>query len=762
MDLLEKLAAYTARGWRLIPICPNDKKPLIKIEGATCDLETIGKWLCKWPDCNWATRMDWAGLVCVDVDVKHGGMKAWDELSLAHPPLVTLTQRTGSGGRHYLFKAKEGLEYGRKLRHPTTAREIEGIDIKWRGYILLDPSKNQNGPYFWINPFGPILDYPEWLAPLMEKPKRLALEARDFNFSDSFVAKLVEHLCGADMDYHQWVRAGMAIHSAMPDEEGLELFMELTRRSPRYRPEDEESAPKKWSGFKEGDITSGTLVLLANELKITIPNPDAESDKRAFMIASMGKIDATIEMAKDDWLLVDGAYLCSNRELLVKKMNDFGLAVIKNNVGSVFAEISEKGHGQKDVRAHNETTLKYSWAPYFFVQKKVTATGKESLLTTPAYQVWAQHSQRQEYTEIAFDPKGACGPGALNLWSDIPCGESEGDIEGFKWLVEKALCNGNKVMSEWLFDFLAHIFQRPEEKPTVVPVLIGDEGTGKGLLCDGFLGRMLKNFYLRVSTATNVSHRFNKPLAFRLVTFIDEAVWRGDANEDGILKNLIGSDTLSIEEKFGAIYSVNNYSRYFLASNNAQAVAVGRTNRRFVVIESNPEVAGRPELFKSIWNEVRRGPILEAVHHWLLNRDISHFDPFNLPKGNIMGEEAKLATAGVVASFWAEVMEFPVELWQKENILTLSAAYLHFKEFCKEGMWSARNIGQHKFTIETKKLVKQLATRGKVFRSGASTFRGFKITPQEFFSAFCGTLQIAFFEGLKTEDFLIKENDFEN
>lgn len=108
-----------------------------------------------------------SGVFALDVDPKNGGDIRLDELEAEHGPLPpTWTQRTGSGGRHYVFSLPEGFT-------PTNSRGRlpVGLDIRGEGgQIVLAPSVSAVGPYGDPDhdPLSvPALPAPSWLLDLI-------------------------------------------------------------------------------------------------------------------------------------------------------------------------------------------------------------------------------------------------------------------------------------------------------------------------------------------------------------------------------------------------------------------------------------------------------------------------------------------------------------------------------------------------------------------------------------------------------------------
>jgi putative DNA primase/helicase len=143
LDLLTK---YSKRGWRLVPCNPGQKTPLISdtLILASCDLGQILKWEDEFSEPNWGLYLAGSGLVAIDVDTRKGGMEHWLDLVSKNGEPETLKAQTGSGGFHYIFRAETNVQYHAKFR--------DGIDVKYNGYILVEPSIHPNGqPYLWLN-----------------------------------------------------------------------------------------------------------------------------------------------------------------------------------------------------------------------------------------------------------------------------------------------------------------------------------------------------------------------------------------------------------------------------------------------------------------------------------------------------------------------------------------------------------------------------------------------------------------------------------
>lgn len=138
--------------------------------GATTIPRIIKEWFAGWPDSNIGMTLD--GLVVVDVDPRNRGDETFDDLISKRGALPhTWTQRTGSGGSHYVFRARPNAKYRKTLG--------AGIDLKYGfgQYIVVEPSLHKQGSYVWLDEEGPIYggeiaDAPEWLWKVEEEEKK--------------------------------------------------------------------------------------------------------------------------------------------------------------------------------------------------------------------------------------------------------------------------------------------------------------------------------------------------------------------------------------------------------------------------------------------------------------------------------------------------------------------------------------------------------------------------------------------------------------
>jgi hypothetical protein len=111
------------------------------------------------------------------------------------------------------------------------------------------------------------------------------------------------------------------------------------------------------------------------------------------------------------------------------------------------------------------------------------------------------------YDAVAFSPLPT-PPGTLNYWTGSPVTPVAGDWTPIKGFLLSVICDGDMGLYRYLVMFLAHMLQKPEEKPGIMTVLLGGQGTGKGTFFE-LLRAIWPRTTLQVSDVGNVIGQFN-------------------------------------------------------------------------------------------------------------------------------------------------------------------------------------------------------------------------------------------------------------
>ncbi len=143
---------YVKKGWFVLPLKPLSKEPCKFLRrgylDASNDLVTVREWFDK-PGLNVGLAIVQSSLVVLDFDKRNAIVKhQWQSYFDLCIRLNTHTVKTDDG-YHFYFKTQPDLPFKGKLIH--------GIDIKYKGYVVLPPSIHPNGTqYTLINNVEPI------------------------------------------------------------------------------------------------------------------------------------------------------------------------------------------------------------------------------------------------------------------------------------------------------------------------------------------------------------------------------------------------------------------------------------------------------------------------------------------------------------------------------------------------------------------------------------------------------------------------------
>ncbi|NOT01456.1 MAG: DUF3987 domain-containing protein [Phycisphaerales bacterium] len=175
--MLDHALRYASMGWRVLPVRPRDKRPLIRDwpKLATTDEATIRGWWARWPDANIgvATGPE-SGIVAIDVDERHSGEESLATLCRRYGPLgETVEGLTGGGGRHLIFRYPDDAV----VRNAAGVDGCPGVDIRGDGgFIVVPQSVHPNGrAYEWEVEHNPLdgfqpAELPEAWVRLLSRP----------------------------------------------------------------------------------------------------------------------------------------------------------------------------------------------------------------------------------------------------------------------------------------------------------------------------------------------------------------------------------------------------------------------------------------------------------------------------------------------------------------------------------------------------------------------------------------------------------------
>ena len=257
------------------------------------------------------------------------------------------------------------------------------------------------------------------------------------------------------------------------------------------------------------------------------------------------------------------------------------------------------------------------------------------------------------YDEIAFTP--AKTPiTTLNYWIPPGIKPVNGDWSVIGKFLLKVICDNDRELFAYLMEFLAHMWQKPEEKPGIMIVLLGGQGTGKGTLFN-LLQCIWSRTTLQVSAIEHVVGGFNAAMERNYIINMDEALFSGDKKSMDRLKSMITEPSITIEQKYQPRRTIKSLHRFFAASNHDHFGNIELDDRRFVFLRVSEKRKGDHEYFKKLYTAINDPTTLEAFADFLATMNITNFNFRAKPNTSELTKQ-KIKSLKGFGRYWHEVL----------------------------------------------------------------------------------------------------------
>ncbi len=167
LPLADAALAYAEAGFKVLPVVPGDKNPLIPggFNNASSDPDQVRAWWNDYPEANIGLPMESNGLVAIDIDdYKDNEMEAWKAFMGGKSLPDTLVQTSARGGTHHIYRHEQGASYP---GFPGDLTSSDHVDVRHRAYVLVAPSrfvdKDGDGGSYQFTAVREIADAPDWL-----------------------------------------------------------------------------------------------------------------------------------------------------------------------------------------------------------------------------------------------------------------------------------------------------------------------------------------------------------------------------------------------------------------------------------------------------------------------------------------------------------------------------------------------------------------------------------------------------------------------
>ena len=616
-------------------------------------------------------------VIVLDFDQADYYDKTIENLGEYHPELSnTLTVKTRKGYHVYLRVPEDKEMFanstqvwnspldirgeGGNIICPPTTYELDGDEVEYQVYHDTNIAEMSSELY------DGLVDAPN--VKIFGKSRDVARVAT--TTTSTSIRRLTELLNLLPPDYTKaydnWFLIGSIIATETNRSEvGLTLFMEVSRRATGYETTPDEDYITKWDQYELGLTTIGSLIYILRELGIGIPftTPDTWFGvEDADTIEDMG-----FESINMTSLQTHGEELTALATKSSKRTDEEDTEyyrLIADNY-KIMKDYFEKHHffnyaSECIVRIEPDKTLSY-------VKNHKTTYADCKLLQakrSDAFFVsrWIEDPHRLAYRRTDFYPpprtprRGVYNSFTPFVIENTPSPDDDGECpEIFEHI--KSLVNYDDDSTYYVLSYLAHLVQKPGEKPGVALVFKSDEGAGKSSFFEK-IGHVIlgERYFIQTEDINKIVGRFSM-IRDRLLICKDEMAGKdGYANVES-LKHLITEPLVATEKKHIDGEITKNYARILFFTNNDTPLKISESDRRYAVFEASKKYIGNVDYFTTLHKKLSDKVYMRRFYDALMSHDISKWHPDRDRVETEIYKDMKMANISPVKRFMRQYIE---------------------------------------------------------------------------------------------------------
>lgn len=186
-----------------------------------------------------------------------------------------------------------------------------------------------------------------------------------------------------------------------------------------------------------------------------------------------------------------------------------------------------------------------------------------------------------------------------------------------------------------VLQWLSHMFQRPDERPSWHLMLLSQPGTGKGFLVQEILHPLLHHTSV-VADYSRVMSQFSSVMSENLLILLDDCKARSDATQTK-LKSFLSEERAYVERKHTQGGMEDTYARFILASNEAVPLYLDPTERRWLIPAGLVHRVDRHEtqaFVQRLADWLKLPESLCKVYNWFMSYSLAGFNHKDVPESD--------------------------------------------------------------------------------------------------------------------------------
>jgi hypothetical protein len=258
-------------------------------------------------------------------------------------------------------------------------------------------------------------------------------------------------------------------------------------------------------------------------------------------------------------------------------------------------------------------------------------TGKIAQFT----KMWQKDGTHRKYTRRVFKPFSIKqplidpNPMEYNTFHGLEYEYQENNTDG-KWYEDhvRTVIEHKETADYWM-KLTAYRYQKPRTRNISVPIIRGDEGTGKGRLFCVDQALLGDRYFLITESMENQYGKHNDCMANKLYCVSDEVSFANANQYKEPIKAFVGNDKVQINPKCVKPYSIDNYANVAMISNNDIVID---SERRTLYIYNGSNYKDDTEYWNDWTDKCQNKKVMQKLYNYLMEYDIEGFVPKDIPE----------------------------------------------------------------------------------------------------------------------------------
>ncbi len=228
-------------------------------------------------------------------------------------------------------------------------------------------------------------------------------------------------------------------------------------------------------------------------------------------------------------------------------------------------------------------------------------------------------------------------PGSFNIFRGYKIKQlehvNETIIEPFLNHIHDVIADKNEEVYKYILLWIASVLQKPSFKTQVVLVLLGKQGSGKGVFTSVICKLMSQYANENVEKIEDIVGSFNAILENKKLVVLNEfkSIDVNKYFDSECLKSLISDPTMTINEKFEHKRKSSNVLNFMMCSNNRIPVNIEDKDRRYMVTETSPSKCGDFNYFDNLLDQFTP-TFYENLFTYFMIMNLKGFDSRKIPR----------------------------------------------------------------------------------------------------------------------------------